>query len=195
MSSFDLSGTAYPLVSLAKALGLAHGGENLAAARVLIVGNADRKIALVVDELLGQQEVVVKRLGRHLQSVAGVAGATILGNGQVVLILNVMDLLGTPGRRALRPANIAVLPRADQAPVAAAGALAAAAVAPVPPDAVLPTSAGDNARLAMVVDDSLERTPGVDTDPGTGRLAGARGERWRRGAGNAGLGAPARDAA
>jgi chemosensory pili system protein ChpA (sensor histidine kinase/response regulator) len=152
---FDLSGTAYPLVSLAKALGLAHGGENLTAARVLIVGNADRKIALVVDELIGQQEVVVKRLGRHLQSVAGVAGATILGNGQVVLILNVMDLLGTPGRRALRPANVAVLPHADQAPVAATGALTAAEVAPVPPDAVLPTSAGDNARLAIVVDDSL----------------------------------------
>ncbi|MGN6362666.1 MAG: Hpt domain-containing protein [Thermomicrobiales bacterium] len=153
---FDLNGTAYPLVSLAKALGLAHGGENLATARVLIVGNADRKIALVVDELIGQQEVVVKRLGRHLQSVAGVAGATILGNGQVVLILNVMDLLGTPGRRAVRPANVAALPRAGQSAASAeTGTVAAAEVAPVPPDAVLPTPAADNARLAMVVDDSL----------------------------------------
>jgi len=43
---------------------------------------------------------VVKRLGRHLQSVAGVAGATILGSGQVVLILNVLDLIGA--RRNVR---------------------------------------------------------------------------------------------
>jgi chemosensory pili system protein ChpA (sensor histidine kinase/response regulator) len=50
------------------------------------------KIALQVDELLGNQEIVVKNIGPQLARVIGVDGATVLGNGQVVLILNPIAL-------------------------------------------------------------------------------------------------------
>ncbi len=54
---------------------------------------AERRMAFLVDELSGEQEVVVKDLGKQLARVAGIAGATVLGNGEVVLILNAADLM------------------------------------------------------------------------------------------------------
>ncbi len=134
---FDLDGVTYPILHLNRALGLANGGEIAAGARALIVGNAERRVALIVDELVGQQEIVVKRLGRHLQSVAGVAGATILGSGQIILILNVLDLVGA--QRAGRVGE-------------------AQQLAPLPlhpPVAPTTPRGGDGSRVAMVVDDSL----------------------------------------
>ena len=51
-------------------------------------------MALVVDDIVEGREVVIKSLGRHLQRVRGIMGATIFGDGSVVPILNVVDLLG-----------------------------------------------------------------------------------------------------
>ena len=67
-----------------------------AAPRLAVVVESQReKLALVVDELLGQQQVVVKNLETHYRPVPGVAGATILGDGRVALIL---DVGGVPRR-------------------------------------------------------------------------------------------------
>jgi len=55
---------------------------------VVIVSHGDRTFGLVVDELIGQQEVVIKSLGRYLATIKGIAGATILGNGTVALIVD-----------------------------------------------------------------------------------------------------------
>ena len=55
---------------------------------VLLVGSGDHAIALVVDEIQGNQDVVVKPIGGLLNSVPGLGGATILGDGRVVLILD-----------------------------------------------------------------------------------------------------------
>ncbi|HEX5505282.1 MAG TPA: chemotaxis protein CheW, partial [Thermomicrobiales bacterium] len=136
----DVDGASYPLVSLAEALGLPPAPDS-AAARALIVRTADQRYALAIDELLGQQEVVIKRLGRRLYTVPGVAGATILGNGAVVLILNILDLLGERERhdRTVAPAP-AVAPPARVGPAGVAGVAAPAA---------------PEERLALVVDDSL----------------------------------------
>lgn len=60
---------------------------------VIILKNSDRRIAFIVDELAGEQEIVVKGLGDQLIRIAGLAGATILGTGEVVLILNPKDLM------------------------------------------------------------------------------------------------------
>jgi two-component system chemotaxis sensor kinase CheA len=60
---------------------------------VLIVAEADgQRYCLMVDELIGKQEVVVKSLGHFLQSTPGVSGGTILGDGRVGLILDVQQL-------------------------------------------------------------------------------------------------------
>jgi two-component system chemotaxis sensor kinase CheA len=56
---------------------------------VVVETGASTRIGLVVDELLGQQQVVIKSLESNYQRVDGVAGATILGNGMVAMILDV----------------------------------------------------------------------------------------------------------
>ncbi|HLC40572.1 MAG TPA: chemotaxis protein CheA [Methylomirabilota bacterium] len=59
----------------------------------IIVGLAEERVALAVDTLLGQQEVVVKSIGSYLGEIRGIAGATILGDGRVVMILDVAALI------------------------------------------------------------------------------------------------------
>lgn len=60
---------------------------------VVIVSHGDRTFGLVVDELIGQQEVVIKSLGKYLSTIKGIAGATILGNGTVALIIDTNSFL------------------------------------------------------------------------------------------------------
>ncbi len=59
---------------------------------VLLLRSGTQRIAVQVDELKGNQEVVVKNIGAQLSRVVGIAGATVLGDGQVVLILNPVAL-------------------------------------------------------------------------------------------------------
>lgn len=97
---------------------------------ILLLRAGSQRIALLVDELQGNQEVVVKNIGSQLARVAGIAGATVLGDGRVVLILN----------------PVALAARAPQ--IALAEVATPAAPAPMPVAAPhLPT--------VMVVDDSL----------------------------------------
>ncbi len=87
-----------PLLRLARYLGLqpampgtgSSAGEEAEVRRLaVIVESGRRKVGLVVDELLGQQQVVVKSLERHLRRVDGLMGATILGDGRVAPIVDV----------------------------------------------------------------------------------------------------------
>ncbi len=59
---------------------------------IVIVGLAEKKIGLIVDRFLGQEEVVIKSLGSYLGSTEGVAGATILGDGRIRLIVDIIGL-------------------------------------------------------------------------------------------------------
>jgi len=59
---------------------------------VLLLRSGNQRVAVLVDELQGNQEVVVKNIGPQLARVVGIAGATVLGDGQVVLILNPVAL-------------------------------------------------------------------------------------------------------
>ena len=60
---------------------------------VVIIQKGDKKAGLVVDELIGQQEIVIKTLGKYLNNNKLLSGATILGDGEVALILDVNTLL------------------------------------------------------------------------------------------------------
>jgi two-component system chemotaxis sensor kinase CheA len=64
---------------------------------VVVVKIGKNKIGFIVDELIGQQEIVIKSLGRFLSKIKGIAGATILGDGNVALILDVASLYSTKG--------------------------------------------------------------------------------------------------
>jgi two-component system chemotaxis sensor kinase CheA len=59
----------------------------------VIVKKGDKEVGLIVDNLLGEQEIVIKSLGNFLKNIKFIAGATILGNGQVALILDINALI------------------------------------------------------------------------------------------------------
>jgi len=84
-----------PLFDLAELLDLKRNapGPGSGTFTVLLVEAGDRRVALVVDEALGQQEIAIKSLGRGLKSVRGFGGVTILGDGSVCLILDLPSLL------------------------------------------------------------------------------------------------------
>ena len=101
-SVIELDGRTVPLVSMSRVLELS--SETAAETRDKIVavamGLAERRAAFVVDGLRGTQEVVVKSLGRQLKKVRNVAGAAVLGSGEVIVVLNVADLLASAARGA-----------------------------------------------------------------------------------------------
>ncbi len=97
----------YPLNFLSLLLGLPISGPD-EKAPILLVRTDRHRIALVVDEIKGKMDVVMKNLGPHLRHVHGVAGGTVLGNGRVVLILELIELLSTrSGILSGAPATVA----------------------------------------------------------------------------------------
>ncbi|NHN29073.1 chemotaxis protein CheA [Paenibacillus agricola] len=60
---------------------------------LVIVGSAEKRIALAVDGLIGNQEIVIKSLGSYIGKVDGIAGSTILGDGKVALILDASGII------------------------------------------------------------------------------------------------------
>jgi chemotaxis protein histidine kinase CheA/ActR/RegA family two-component response regulator len=78
---------------------------------LLLVNTGGHRVALVVDEIKGKLDVVTKNLGPHLRQVHGIAGATVMGNGHVVLILELTELLSTRSR------GIATLASDPMAPI------------------------------------------------------------------------------
>jgi len=60
---------------------------------VVVIGLAEKRLGILVTELVGQQEVVIKSLGGYLTNVPGIAGATIMGDGRVSLILDVAGIM------------------------------------------------------------------------------------------------------
>ena len=56
---------------------------------VVVINVADRKLGIIVDSLIGQEEIVIKSLGNYLQNIRGIAGGTIRGDGKVTLIVDV----------------------------------------------------------------------------------------------------------
>jgi len=59
---------------------------------IVVLGLAEKRLGLVVDELIGSQEIVVKSIGSYIGQIEGVSGATILGDGSVALILDVTGI-------------------------------------------------------------------------------------------------------
>ncbi len=89
-----LGGEALSLVHLADVLELARApGESVDKAQVVVLGLGIARIAFRVDAVLAEQEVLVKGLGRQLRRVRNFAGASVLGTGQVVPVLNVPELM------------------------------------------------------------------------------------------------------
>lgn len=80
-----------PILSLGEYYG--YGAQTNAEPLVVVVEGDGQKIALEVDELVGQQQVVVKNIENNYRRIAGVSGATILGDGRVALIVDIGGLV------------------------------------------------------------------------------------------------------
>jgi len=128
-------GRKYPFFYLPRLLGNpGHNPESTRYNSVLLLKSGQSLTAVHVDEMIGNQEVVVKNIGPQLARVSGIAGATVLGNGEVVLIINPVQL-------AQRVDVAAEAPMVVKTPQAARAAQVAAEAAGPP--------------LVMIVDDSL----------------------------------------
>jgi two-component system chemotaxis sensor kinase CheA len=73
---------------------------------VVVISYGERKFGLIVDKLVGEEEMVIKALDDHLVATPYVSGASILGDGSVVLILNIQALGSTLGRVSARPMEV-----------------------------------------------------------------------------------------
>jgi two-component system chemotaxis sensor kinase CheA len=79
-------------VAVHEAMGVSEACAEATRAIAVVVQGRGRRYALLVDELVGQQQVVVKNLETNYRKVPGVSAATIMGDGSVALILDVNDL-------------------------------------------------------------------------------------------------------
>lgn len=99
MPVYKLHNDYIPIINLCHEFGIQQDMRNQNDGLIAIVESENRKIAIQIDKLLGQQQVVIKSLESHYKSIQGVSGATILGDGRVSLIL---DVVGVAKRAELR---------------------------------------------------------------------------------------------
>ena len=102
MEVYKLHDDYIPIIDLKAEFEIKHEPGNSEEGLLAIVEGENRKIALRIDELLGQQQVVIKSLETHYKSLQGVSGATILGDGRVSLILDVVGLAKRASERSNR---------------------------------------------------------------------------------------------
>ena len=178
MSDIEWKGNKYPLRSLAALL----GGKAIASAQrkaaVILAKSGQQRAAVQVDSIIGNREVVVKTIGPQLARLIGIAGATMTGSGQIVLILNPVQLVfrdsaattleksvgfttaTSPETERVSPTSPSALTGASEepvvhAPVGQSLAETIAASAPTVDEATAMALATRTAPLVMVVDDSL----------------------------------------
>jgi two-component system chemotaxis sensor kinase CheA len=82
-----------PIVRLHRLFEVPGAHERISESLLMLVGEGDRRVALMVDDLLGQQQVVAKSLGEGMGMVAGLSGGAILGDGRVGLILDIAQVV------------------------------------------------------------------------------------------------------
>jgi chemosensory pili system protein ChpA (sensor histidine kinase/response regulator) len=111
---FDYGGQKYRFQQLGSFVGL--GATRLPEAdvsiSVVLIRAGEHSTALVTDELVGSREIVVKSLGPQISGIRGIAGATILGDGRIVIILDMGSLVRSEWRA--RPTETTVLDQRDR---------------------------------------------------------------------------------
>ena len=88
-----IRGDLIPMVRLYELFGVKPSSEDPTESSLVTVEEEGKRCCLLVDELLGQQQVVIKNLGEALGSVRGVSGGAIMGDGKISLILDIPGLM------------------------------------------------------------------------------------------------------
>ena len=110
---FNLRGQVLPAVCLREIFNLP--GERPARESVVVVQYAGQRAGIVVDRLAGELQAVIKPLGAIFRHLQGIGGSTILGSGEVALILDVQSLVQRNARSEEREMSAsAALPRSTQ---------------------------------------------------------------------------------
>ncbi len=99
----NVRGEFIPLIYLHEQFDVADAEHDASNALVVLVENGRNQVGIVVDELLGQQQVVIKSLEENADKIEGVSGATILGDGKVSLILDIPSLCRIKHERVTQP--------------------------------------------------------------------------------------------
>ncbi len=94
---FKLRDDYIPIIKLWEIFGVEPSTKELSESLLVVLDAGADKVALVVDDLLGQQQVVIKSMESNYKKVEGVSGATILGDGTVSLILDISDMVRMAG--------------------------------------------------------------------------------------------------
>jgi two-component system chemotaxis sensor kinase CheA len=109
--TIKFDGQLIPLIGLGEVLGLTleeAAADSAEHKYVVVLGAAVNRTGFLVEEILDEQEVLVKSLGRQLARVRNVAGATVLGTGRLVPILNVSDLMKSAATAGAAPTRTSV---------------------------------------------------------------------------------------
>ncbi|SDF25933.1 chemotaxis protein CheA [Desulfovibrio legallii] len=111
-----LRGEVLGVVELAEMLGLPRTDPLPDVLAVVVIHDNERRLGLVVDRLLERQEIVIKPLGAYLGDLKGISGATIMGDGSVILILDPHEvyLMATSKAASMPPAEAAKQPAPRQ---------------------------------------------------------------------------------
>jgi two-component system, chemotaxis family, sensor kinase CheA len=100
-----LRNSVLPLARLGEVLRAGTNGHATDSKYIVVVGLAEKRLGIIVESLLGQKEVVIKSIGEYLGSIRGIAGSTILGDGRVIMIIDVGELMKLCAvRRTSQPA-------------------------------------------------------------------------------------------
>lgn len=94
-------GNLIPMIRLDQLFGIDGDSKNPWDGLVVVVENKEEQRGLLLDELLGQEEIVIKSLGEALKRTKGLAGGAILGDGRVGLILDIAGLFELSEKQAL----------------------------------------------------------------------------------------------
>jgi len=99
----ELRGECLPMINIAAELGLGSADPGSADSVIIVVEREDKsRIALIADAIEDQRQIVIKSLDENYGHVAGIAAATVLGDGSVALIIDPAELVqGASGRPAL----------------------------------------------------------------------------------------------
>ncbi len=100
----NVRGAYHPIVRLHETFSITPEHTNLLESILVIVETEGERVAVMVDELVGQQQVVIKSLEKNFRKIPGIAGATILGDGTVGFILDIRGLLDLTRKPELRAA-------------------------------------------------------------------------------------------
>lgn len=150
-----IGGKIYPLLMLSRLLNLQQLSDEIGQRPpALLINIEGKEVVVIVDQLMGGREIVIKTLGTHLRKVHGVMGATLMGNGEVVLILNLAELIrGTARSVGRRP----VIVSAESPVRERTQAHINEPLVPMEPQTTIPTpkpKAEKRTLTVMIVDDS-----------------------------------------